>query len=365
LAHRLCLSWLEGESGNDIASLSLTVRESVLGLRQSIELALQEPTALDRRWFDTDVLQRSLDRLMARHDHPSCQTLRESAARLHEHGSAFVELLNNGEFDLATQIVRQTGKRARGDQQPARHDAGRQLAMNRPTTHRLACWLVAIGNERFDSTTRRISHRLRAVAEQSGAHAICPCGGRVVIVPTKLNERLRLAACPQALQARLPNRGNSQFACRGGRQLPRQRRLDDPGPVQLQVYRQVLVTSRPLARGDSVGLGDVHSEERDITRTGLRLCRNSDQIAGRSLARPLIGGHRAGAGPPQWRETVRAGDQVELDRPARWHRGAHRRSSPGRRRHRDAPACTQRAFRQGRARHRAGGRRSSGPYLNV
>jgi methyl-accepting chemotaxis protein len=101
----LCLSWLEGESGNDIASLSLTVRESVLGLRQSIDLALQEPTALDRRWFDTDVLQRSLDRLMARHvNHPSCTTLRESAARLQEHGSAFVELLNNGEFDLATQL---------------------------------------------------------------------------------------------------------------------------------------------------------------------------------------------------------------------------------------------------------------------
>jgi methyl-accepting chemotaxis protein len=105
LAHRLCLSWLEGESGNDIASLSLTVRESVLGLRQSIELALQEPTALDRRWFDTDVLQRSLDRLIARHaNHPSCETLRESATRLQEHGSAFVELLNNGEFDLATQL---------------------------------------------------------------------------------------------------------------------------------------------------------------------------------------------------------------------------------------------------------------------
>jgi methyl-accepting chemotaxis protein len=105
LAHRLCLSWLEGESGNDIASLSLTVRESVLGLRQSIELALQEPTSLDRRWFDTDVLQRSLDRLTARHSHhPSNETLRESAARLQEHGYAFLELLNNGQFDQAAQM---------------------------------------------------------------------------------------------------------------------------------------------------------------------------------------------------------------------------------------------------------------------
>ncbi|GLQ47353.1 hypothetical protein GCM10007862_24040 [Dyella lipolytica] len=105
LAHRLCLSWLEGESGNDIASLSLTVRESVLGLRQSIELALQEPTSLDRRWFDTDVLQRSLDRLTARHSHhPSSGILRESAARLEEHGHAFLELLNNGQFELAAQM---------------------------------------------------------------------------------------------------------------------------------------------------------------------------------------------------------------------------------------------------------------------
>lgn len=105
LAHRLCLSWLEGESGNDLASLSLTVRESVVGLRQSMELALQEPTSLDRRWFDTDVLQRSLDRLTARRaNHPCSEPLRVSAARLQEHGNAFLELLINGQFDQAAQM---------------------------------------------------------------------------------------------------------------------------------------------------------------------------------------------------------------------------------------------------------------------
>jgi methyl-accepting chemotaxis protein len=105
LAHRLCLSWLESESGNDMASLSLTVRESVQGLRHGMELALQEPTALDRRWFDTDALQRSLRRLTARHSsHPSSQLLRESAARLHEQGNAFLELLGNGQLDQAAQV---------------------------------------------------------------------------------------------------------------------------------------------------------------------------------------------------------------------------------------------------------------------
>ncbi|GGA27817.1 methyl-accepting chemotaxis protein [Dyella nitratireducens] len=105
LAHRLCLSWLEGESGNDTASLSLTVRESVIGLRQSMELALQEPTSLDRRWFDTDVLKRSLDRLTARHGSDSSRTsLHASAVRLREHGEAFLELLGNGQFEQAAQM---------------------------------------------------------------------------------------------------------------------------------------------------------------------------------------------------------------------------------------------------------------------
>jgi methyl-accepting chemotaxis protein len=105
LAHRSSLGWLEGESGHDTASLSLTVRESVVGLRQSVELALQEPTSLDRRWFDTDVLVRSLERLTARHgQHLSNQSLRESAARLQEHSQAFLELVNNGQFDMAKQL---------------------------------------------------------------------------------------------------------------------------------------------------------------------------------------------------------------------------------------------------------------------
>ncbi|GAB2564101.1 chemotaxis protein [Dyella jejuensis] len=105
LAHRLCLSWLEGESGSDTASLSLTVRESVTGLRQSMELALQEPTSLDRRWFDTDVLRRSLERLTSRHGHhPSSASLHQSAARLREQGEAFLELLGNGQFEQAAQL---------------------------------------------------------------------------------------------------------------------------------------------------------------------------------------------------------------------------------------------------------------------
>ncbi|WP_049622651.1 methyl-accepting chemotaxis protein [Frateuria defendens] len=108
LAHHLALAWLERDSGNDPASLSLTVRESAQGLRQATELALLEPTALDRRWFDSTALERSLGRLTASHaGHPAAAALRAAGKELSEHGNAFVGLLCEGQLDQATQLSRQ------------------------------------------------------------------------------------------------------------------------------------------------------------------------------------------------------------------------------------------------------------------
>ena len=105
LAHRLALGWLEQEAGNDPASLSLAVRESAQGLRQATDLALLEPGALDRRWFDTDALDRTVRRLAAQHpDHPAANALSEAGARLSEHGNAFVGLLCNGQVEQAQQL---------------------------------------------------------------------------------------------------------------------------------------------------------------------------------------------------------------------------------------------------------------------
>ncbi|WP_266171280.1 methyl-accepting chemotaxis protein [Dyella subtropica] len=105
LAHRLSLGWLEHESGEDIASLSLTVRETVQGIRQAMDLALREPTSLDRRWFDTSTLNRSLQRLAAQHPgHPAAQTLLDVGVRLGEQGNTFVGLLCDGLIDQASHL---------------------------------------------------------------------------------------------------------------------------------------------------------------------------------------------------------------------------------------------------------------------
>lgn len=105
LAHRLGLNWLESESGNDPASLSLTVRETVLSLRQAMDLALLEPGALDRRWFDTHALNRSLTRLTAVQKDPAAgEALGLSGAKLLEQSSQFVSLLCDGQIEQATQL---------------------------------------------------------------------------------------------------------------------------------------------------------------------------------------------------------------------------------------------------------------------
>ena len=105
LSQRLGLEWLESLSGKDQASLSLTVRETAQGMRQAMELALREPAALDRRWFDTSALQRALQRLLAQHkNHPAADELTSTAARLGERGNAFIGLLCDGKTEQATAI---------------------------------------------------------------------------------------------------------------------------------------------------------------------------------------------------------------------------------------------------------------------
>ena len=83
-------------------------------------------------------------------------------------------------------------------------------------------------------------------------------------------------------------------------------------PVTLKVWRQVLVANRPLIRGDGIVATDVHAEERDITRLPYGYIENMDQVAERSLSRPLAAGSVVTPGALGGRQMVRAGDHVEM-----------------------------------------------------
>lgn len=105
LTHRLGLDWLNSQASSDVASLSLTVRESTMALCHAMELALREPTSLDRRWFDTTALRQAITRITARRsNHPASTLLQQAGAKVGEHGQAFAELLGEGRSDAASQL---------------------------------------------------------------------------------------------------------------------------------------------------------------------------------------------------------------------------------------------------------------------
>lgn len=136
-------------------------------------------------------------------------------------------------------------------------------------------------------------------------------GNRAVAEAETLNTRLPPPACPQAWQAALPDnarpapRMSVEMRCAATGALVRV-------PVKLQLFRTVLVASRPLQRGDGVGAADVHGEERDVTRLGYGYLDRLDQLGERLLTRPLGAGGVLTPGLFGTRQTVRAGDRVQL-----------------------------------------------------
>lgn len=108
LAHRLCLGWLDHADAHSLASLSLCLRESIQGLRQAMEIALLEPAAMDRRWFDTTAFENALQQLGAwPSTQDASQALLAAGNRLGGHADAFVRLLTEGQLDQAAQMTDQ------------------------------------------------------------------------------------------------------------------------------------------------------------------------------------------------------------------------------------------------------------------
>ena len=137
-------------------------------------------------------------------------------------------------------------------------------------------------------------------------------GARMTAEADSLDSRLRLADCPKPLEASLP--GNRPLGARTSVAV----HCPVPGgwtvrvPVRVKMFSNVLITTRPLARGDGIGAGDVRAEERDVTSLSYGYVAELDQIQGRSLARPLSAGTVLTPGMLAGRQAVRIGDSVSM-----------------------------------------------------
>ncbi|MEI7035919.1 flagellar basal body P-ring formation chaperone FlgA [Fulvimonas yonginensis] len=153
---------------------------------------------------------------------------------------------------------------------------------------------------------------VRAQAERFVQRHFAAPGSRVEVKSEPLDPRLRIADCPAPLVASLP--GGDRMAPRISVlvRCPAGESWTLRVPVELQVWRQVLVASRPLIRGDGIAAADVHAEERDVTRLPYGYVESMDQVAARSLSRALAAGSVLTPGALGGRRMVRAGDHVQV-----------------------------------------------------
>lgn len=153
---------------------------------------------------------------------------------------------------------------------------------------------------------------VRSAAEQALRQHYAMPGSRVEVHSEPLDLRLHLAACSVPLQALI-----AQNATARPRMTVRVQCAQPGGwtvrvPLQLKLFRKVLVTNRPLLRGDGLRGADVRAEERDVTRLGYGYLENLDQVGGRTLTRALASGSVLSPGMLGGRRMVRAGDHVQL-----------------------------------------------------
>ncbi|MFC5580244.1 flagellar basal body P-ring formation chaperone FlgA [Rhodanobacter terrae] len=175
-------------------------------------------------------------------------------------------------------------------------------------------WLGALcgGGATAGASAIQSLDSVQATAAQALRRQYAMPGSRIEVTAGSLDLRRQLAQCMQPLHAvvapdaRLASRMTVPVQC-----------LQDDGwtvrvPLQVKSFRHVLVTSRPLLRGDGVSAGDVHVEERDVTRLGYGYIENLGQAGGRSLARDVTSGSVLNPGMLGGRRMVRAGDHVEM-----------------------------------------------------
>lgn len=154
--------------------------------------------------------------------------------------------------------------------------------------------------------------QVRQLAVQTLQQHYAATGSRVTVNARAFNPRLKLASCQAPLRATVQERSAPASLMTVAVECTQPGGWIVRVPLQLQLFRPVLVTTHPLRRGDGIRAGDVQLMERDVTRLGYGYIESLDQIAGRILARSLVSGSVLTPAAMGGRRMVRAGDHVQL-----------------------------------------------------
>lgn len=152
----------------------------------------------------------------------------------------------------------------------------------------------------------RDTARLHALADAENP------GGRIEVSVGDLDSRLRLAQCDQQLEAfDSPNglrngRGVVGVRCNGSK--PWKLYV----PVQIATFETIVVTRRPVVRGQSLGRNDVTLEESDTSQLHKAYFTRVEDVVGLRTKRALAAGKPIYAGVLKREQLVRRGSTVEI-----------------------------------------------------
>ena len=127
-----------------------------------------------------------------------------------------------------------------------------------------------------------------------------------------LDSRLKLSACDQPLQAYdSPNglnggRGVVGVRCEGSK--PWKIYV----PVQVALMEPVVVSRRPLVRGQTLDAGDLMLSEVDVSRVHKAYFTRIEDVSGLRIKRAVAGGTTLHAGMVEREDLIKRGSQVEI-----------------------------------------------------
>jgi len=126
-----------------------------------------------------------------------------------------------------------------------------------------------------------------------------------------LDSRLRFEACAEPMHVdvdldRPTSRINARLSCAGP--MPWALYV----PLEIRVFRQVVTTTRPMARGEAIGEADVTLAERDVMGANSPVLMSLEDAIGRQLRRNLQANGAVAVNAVEWPLMVRRGDRVSL-----------------------------------------------------
>jgi flagella basal body P-ring formation protein FlgA len=178
----------------------------------------------------------------------------------------------------------------------------------------LAAGVLAHGADAQDNTIGAEALRSLAVAaveQQLPESDIARGANRTEVEAGSIDSRLRLAACALTPQVQVDlTRGSGRYNARVSCPAPAPWSLYVP--IEVRVFRDVVVSNRAMERGQTIGASDLRLEERNVLATGAGALMNLEDAVGFSLRRNVPVNAMLNSGTVEPPLLVRRGDRIQV-----------------------------------------------------